>query len=315
MEREFRRQPEFPSDGPEVVLDAGLADPPAALGGPQHLAPPAGQRRADFRHPLLEALGRPAEHAQDAALLRRRALHRLAVPDVEHAEATELRRLRVGAEVRDVEHSHLTPAESPGVRDLEEGGVSEGAQPPFPPALSDGDYEVVGVVEQPLELVGGERAEARPTLGLLHVRRGVPVVAHLGGVSAESVPALLWPPIRRVDDVVAKQAQRDGLRPDRGLAEVTDRPLVAQPLVDELRAPSPRVLARLADEPPDVGLAPVDCAERQIAGELLVAPALQHLDERPLRKVMAFPYEWNEEFISRAGGVGGARRREPFLGG
>jgi hypothetical protein len=154
VEREFRRQLEFPSDGTEVVLNAGLADPPAALGRPQHLAPPARQRRADLRYPLLEALRRPAEHAQDAALLRRRALHRLAMPDVEHAEATELRRLRVGAEVRDVQHSHLTPAEPPGVRDLEEGGVSKGAQPPLPPALSDGDYEVVGVVEQRLELVG-----------------------------------------------------------------------------------------------------------------------------------------------------------------
>ena len=29
----------------------------------------------------------------------------------------------------------------------------------------------------------------------------------------------------------------------------------------------------------------------------------------------AFPYEWNEDFISRAGGVGAARRCEPLPGG
>ncbi|MDQ6949476.1 MAG: hypothetical protein M3256_25310, partial [Actinomycetota bacterium] len=42
MKRELRRQPELRSDGSEVVLDASLGDPPAALEGPQHLAPSDG---------------------------------------------------------------------------------------------------------------------------------------------------------------------------------------------------------------------------------------------------------------------------------
>src|ERR1700737_3472645 len=66
---------------------------------------------------------------------------------------------------------------------------------------------------------------------------------------------------------------------------MTHRPLIAQPLIHQLGAPLPRILARISDEPTDLGLPAIDRPERQVAGQLLIAPPLQHLVKGPLRQV------------------------------
>ena len=64
---------------------------------------------------------------------------------------------------------------------------------PLRPAAADAADLLIGVVEERLQLLDGERPLDRVTLGLLDVHRGVPLVAHLHRVGAEPHLALAPP--------------------------------------------------------------------------------------------------------------------------
>jgi hypothetical protein len=138
------------------------------------------------------------------------------------------------------------------------------------------------VIEQGNQLLAGERPLAGVGLRVRHVHRGVPLVHDLHRVSAKALLTLDRPLVRRVDDVAAERAHRLLVIAQRGALEVTDRAAVAEPLIDQCRGPVPRQRIGVPDECLHRLLAPVDRGERQVAGQLLVAPAIQHRGEHLL---------------------------------
>jgi len=110
--------------------------------------------------------GQTGEHA---AAFGQGALHGLAVADVADPVLAELVGVWVGAEVGDVEHAGFVASQPTPVGDLEQGGVAEGGQPALAPGRTDPGDLVVGVVEEGLQLIQGERALDRVALGLLDV--------------------------------------------------------------------------------------------------------------------------------------------------
>ena len=98
--------------------------------------------------------------------------------------------MRVAAEVGHVEHPGLVAPQPERVGGLEQRRVAERRQPALAaPAADPGDL-LVGVVEEGLQLVPGERALARVGLVVLDVHRGVPLVDHLDRMGAEPLLAL-----------------------------------------------------------------------------------------------------------------------------
>ena len=72
----------------------------------------------------------------------------------------ELAGVGVGAEVLEVEHHDLAPAEAPGVGDLEDGGVTQQREPRLACLLASLCDLVVGEVEESLELMLRQRPPA-----------------------------------------------------------------------------------------------------------------------------------------------------------
>jgi hypothetical protein len=145
----------------------------------------------------------------------------------------------VGAEVGDVEHAGFVASQPTPVGDLEQGGVAEGGQPALAPGRTDPGDLVVGVVEEGLQLIQGERALDRVALGLLDVHGGVPLVHHLDRVGAEPRFALAGPAVGGVGQVDAQQPDRFLVAAQGGAAQSADRAQIAEPLVQQRRAPGP----------------------------------------------------------------------------
>ena len=78
-----------------------------------------------------------------------------------------------------------------GVGDLEQHRVLEGGQPALRAGGADAGDLGVGVVEEGLQLLQGERPLGRVGFGLLAHGR-VPLVDHLDGVGAEAALAASW---------------------------------------------------------------------------------------------------------------------------
>ena len=140
----------------------------------------------------------------------------------------------------------------------------------------------VGVVEEGLQLVEGERALDRVALGLLHVHGGVPLVHHLDRVGAEPGLALAGPAVGRVGQVEAQHPDRLLVAAQRGAAQPADRAQVPEPLIEHGRGPQPRERVGVRGERAGGAFPGGDGGQRQVAGQLLVAPALEHRGEHLL---------------------------------
>ena len=89
----------------------------------------------------------------------------------------------------------LAAAQPERVGDLEQRRVAERAQPPLAARAADPGDLLIGVIEQALQLINGERPPGRVALGVLGVHGDVPLVAHLDRVRPEPLLALA-PPTR-----------------------------------------------------------------------------------------------------------------------
>ena len=123
--------------------------------------------------------------------------------------------MRVGAEVRQVEHHQLAAAQPERIRGLQRGGVPQRRQPALAAPLPRLGDALVGVVEQLLQLPLGQRPPPGLALVLRGVHRGVPLEADLRRVRAEQPLAHRGPLIARVRGVLAEQAQITVVGPDR----------------------------------------------------------------------------------------------------
>src|SRR5581483_2516620 len=96
---------------------------------------------------------------------------------------------------RHVQLGGLGPAQAPPVDGLEDGRVAIGGKCP----LALGPHRpidlLVGVVEELLKLVAGERPGLRTALVVAQVRDGVPLVADRNRIGAERVLASRYPAI------------------------------------------------------------------------------------------------------------------------
>lgn len=128
--------------------------------------------------------------------------------DRECAVLSELPTLRIASEVGEIQHPGLIAAQSVGVRDLEQGGVPEGRQPALAAFAANALDLLVGMIKECLQLRLGEGSAFRLALGLVSVRRGVPVVDHLDWVSTEVPQALVAPAVGWVGQKVAELPYR-----------------------------------------------------------------------------------------------------------
>ncbi|NEA67279.1 hypothetical protein [Streptomyces sp. SID12488] len=189
---------------------------------------------------------------------------------------SELPALRVAAEVGEIQHLGLLAAQAVGVRGLEQGGVPEGRQPALAAFAADAQDFLVSVVEERFQLGPGEGPAFRLALGFIGVRRGVPVVDHLDGVGPEVPQELVAPAIGRIGQEVAELAHGTLVVPQGGADAAVHGPQIRRPLIDVLRRPLPRHGIGMLGEGPDRAFLVVDVSRREIPGELLVAPALDH---------------------------------------
>ena len=137
---------------------------------------------------------------------------------------------------------------------------------------------LVGVVEEPLQLLPGERARFGIALVVVEVRDGVPLVhdrdrMHL---RPELPPARRNPPVAAVTQVAVEQPQAALVAADRGRRQVLLGAQRQRPLVHMRRCPVPRVLVGELAEPTHQPLPRPDRILPQTARRLLRSPALQH---------------------------------------
>ncbi|MEU9275360.1 hypothetical protein [Streptomyces sp. NPDC048341] len=132
------------------------------------------------------------------------------------------------------------------------------------------------MVEERFQLGSGEGSAFRLALGLVGVRRGVPVVDHLDGVGAEVPQALVAPAVGGVGQKVAELPYRAMVVAQGGADAAVHRPQIGRPFVDVLWRPLPRHRIGVPSEGPDRAFLVTDVPRREVPGELLVAPALDH---------------------------------------
>jgi hypothetical protein len=235
--------------GDEALVDVTHADPRTPLSQPQRPRCPGAIQRADVGQILLHCFDRPRHHRGHVAPTGRAAPHRLAPAHRQHPEPAQLGSGRVGREVRSVEHRCLPAAQPPGVGDLEHCRVPPRRQPALAAMRPGRGDAVIGVLEECLQLIAGERPPSRVALVVGDMIGGVPVMADLRRVLAEAFLALQRPTVTAVAGEVAEHRHRVLIGPDRG-PRPTGRTQRHRPLLDVGRAPPPRVLA---GEPPGTG--------------------------------------------------------------
>ena len=217
MDHQGRRQAEGIPVGLEPGVDLRRPDPPAPLGHPQCRVAVAAELRADVLDVVGHRLHRPPHHRGDVTAPRRLAPLGLTVADVQHPVPAELRRGRVAAPVRDIQPRGLGPAQPPGINDLEQGRVPVGGQRPLALRAHGPVDLVVGVIQERLQLLAGERPRFRAALIPVEVGDRVPLVAdrHRVGTRPELVLAGGTPAIPAITEVLAEQPQVRLVAPDR----------------------------------------------------------------------------------------------------
>lgn len=201
---------------------------------------------------------------------------RLAVAHVQQSVAAELSGVGVTGEVHALQVRNLVAAQPPGVGSLEQHGVAHRRQPALAAQRPGPCHLGVGAVEERLQFGPGECPLARVLLVVLGVGGGVRLEADLGGVGPEVLLADTVPAVGGFDEVGAEQPQGVLVCPDRGLAQRVLGPQVSEKFVDVLHGRAPRHLVGEPQEAADQLLAALDCGEREIACQLLAAPAGQH---------------------------------------
>ncbi|MDX3434340.1 hypothetical protein PV664_36535 [Streptomyces sp. ME01-18a] len=132
------------------------------------------------------------------------------------------------------------------------------------------------MVEERFQLGSGEGPTFWLALGLVGVRRGVPVVDHLDGMGSEVPQALLTPAVGGVGQEVAELPYGALVVAQGGADAAVHGPQIGRPLVDVLWRPLPRHRIGVPGEGPDRAFLVTDVSHRQVSGELLVAPAFDH---------------------------------------
>ena len=272
------RQPERIAVGDEAGVDLRRRDPAAAFGHPHRRMLLAAEAGPDVVDVVGDRLHRPAHHRGHVAASRRLAAHRLAVAHVQHPEPAELRRRRVAAPVNDIQLRRLGAPQPPRVNHLEQRRVPVGGQC----ALAFRPHRtvdlLVGVVEEPLQLLAGERAGLRIALVVVEMRDRVPLVAdrHRMHPWPELLLTHRSPAVAGVAEVLAEQPQIGLVAADRRRRQMRLRHQRLRPLVDMPRQPTPRVLVGELDEPAHQPLPRRDGVFPQPARRLLGTPAAQH---------------------------------------
>jgi hypothetical protein len=276
----FLRQSDNDSVSPlsEAVADRLVADAGGALARPD--GRPFGGRREDVPigvDPFVHDPHRPRENGEDAAPLRRASLVCLAPANVEHAPVAELGSVGIGAEVLEVKHHDFTPAQPPGVRSLEDGGVPEQRQPGLARPLPGLGHPIVRVVEERLELHLGQRPQRWVALLLCGMDGGVPFEADLGGMGSEHSFAYVVPEIPWVGDVLEEEADVPLVAADRRQGRrLGAASHLRRELLEVQGPPGPGVLIGEALETSERQLTVPDCLAVEVPAELLVAPAVDH---------------------------------------
>ena len=280
------RQAERVPVGDEPGVDLRRLDPAAPLGDPQRRVILAAEPGPDVLDVVGDRLHRPAHHRGHVPPPRRLPLLRLAVADVQHPVPAELRGRRVAAPVRQVQLRRLGAAQAPPVHDLEQRRVPVGRQRALPPPPHRAVDLLVGVVEEPLHLLAGERPGLRVALVVVQVRDGVPLVADRHRVlpGAELLLARRRPAVPAVHEELGELPQRALVGADRRRGQVLLGGQVQRPLVHVARRPLPRVLPGELAEPAHQPLPRRDRVLPQPPRRLLGVPAPQHrLEHRVLR--------------------------------
>ena len=105
---------------------------------------------------------------------------------------------------------------------------------------------------------------------------------HLDRVGAEPRLALPGPPVGRIGRIPAERRHRRGVGPDRRPPQPLHPAQLAQPLIQHLRPPLPRHGVGVRGERPHHRLPPPGRGQRQVPGQLLRPPPLQHRREHLL---------------------------------
>ena len=292
MDHQSRRQAKSSPVALEPVVDLRRPDPAAALGHPQRRVAVAAELRADVLHVVGHRLHRPPHHRGDVAAPRRLAPLGLAVADVQHPVPAELRRGRVAAPVREVELRRLGPPKPPGVNHLEQRRVPVGSQRPLAFRAYGPVNLTIGIIQETLQLLAGERPRLRPALIPVEVGDRVPLMAdrHRVHTRPELVLAGRGPAIPAIAEVLAEQPQIRLVAPDRRRSQTLLRHQRLRPLLHVRRNPAPRVLVGELQEPADQPLPRRYRVLPQPARRLLSPPAAQHrLEHRVLRPQLHHP--------------------------
>ena len=256
------------------MISAGLTRPPRSV---THSA--GWSANPNLGRIVLDVVGdrlhRPAHHRQHVPPPRRLPPLRLAVADVQRAVTAELRCPRVAAEVGHVQPGRLGPAQPPPVDHLEDRRVPVGRQRALALAPRRALDLLVGVVQEPLQLLAGERPRLRAALVVVQVRDRVPLMAdrHRVPPRAERLLARRRPAVPCVHQELGELPQRALVGADRRRRQVLLGRQVQRPLVHVPRRPRPRVLASELAEPPHQPLPVRDRVLPQPPRRLLGTPA------------------------------------------
>ena len=94
---------------------------------------------------------------------------------------------------------------------------------------------------------------------------------------ADPVPAIV-----RIGNVRSEPAKGRLVGADGRVAQLVDRAQIPEILLDMGRRPVPGKLVHMIHEPPNAGDALIDRVELKVPGQLLVAPAREHVLQRLL---------------------------------
>ena len=180
----------------------------------------------------------------------------------------------------------------PGVNHLEQRRVPVGGQRPLAFRAYGPVHLVIGIVQEPLQLLAGERPRLRAALIPVEVGDRVPLMAdrHRVHTWPELVLAGRGPAIPAIAEVLAEQPQVRLVAPDRRRSQPLLRHQRLRPLIHVRRTPAPRVLVGELQEPADQPLPRRYRVLPQPARRLLSPPAAQHrLEHRVLRPQLHHP--------------------------
>ena len=262
VDRQLTRRPSSRPPGREPLVHRAGRDPPPALGQPRV---PGRHRPIPGPHVtqiLRQRLSGPRHHRGHRPTARRAAPHRLAVPDMAHPSAAQLRRRRARREVGHVQHRRLAAAQPPPVDHLEQRRVAERRQPSLAPRPRRPLRLVIGGVEERLQLGPGQRPPLWPPLILRGVHRRVALMKYLYRHRAGPLLALGHPAIPRVARILQEQHQRPLVGADRRVRP----PARGHPRLCLRRRPLPRPAAGERGELADQALPLADQPRRSAAG-------------------------------------------------